>query len=68
MLVSVGQTYNPARERQRKGRLCRIDSPNQTYRHLVFLPDTPQTRKQVDTLARKAGHAQPVLGRSAPGR
>ena len=61
VLVSVGQSYNPARERQREGRLCRIGSPNATYRHLVFLPDTPQTRKQLDSLGRKAEQAAPVL-------
>ncbi|KRF22918.1 DEAD/DEAH box helicase [Phycicoccus sp. Soil802] len=64
VLVSVGQTYNPAREAQREGRLRRIGSPNATYRHLVFLPDTPQTRKQLETLERKAEQAAPVL---APG-
>lgn len=61
LLVSVGQTYNPARERQREGRLCRIGSPNESYRHVVFLPDTEQTRKQFATLAHKASHAAPIL-------
>ena len=64
VLISVGVTHNPARERQREGRLCRLGSPNQTYRHLVFLPDTDQTRKQGAALARKTREAAPILDRS----
>lgn len=67
VLISVGQTYNPARERQREGRLCRIGSPNATYRHSVFLPDTEQTRKQLATLSRKAREASPVLDSAVSG-
>jgi len=61
VLISAGQSYNPARERQREGRLCRIGSPNATYRHLVYLPDTHQTRQQLATLSHKAAQAAPVL-------
>lgn len=67
VLVSAGVTHNPARERQREGRLCRIGSPNATYRHLVFIPDTDQTRAQLATLRRKSTEAAPVLGSGLSG-
>jgi SNF2 family DNA or RNA helicase len=61
-LISAGVSYNPARELQREGRLCRIGSPHETYRHLIFLPDTEQTRRQLQVLDHKTGQAAPVLG------
>ncbi|WP_425460868.1 C-terminal helicase domain-containing protein [Lapillicoccus jejuensis] len=67
-LISVGVSYNPARERQREGRLRRIGSPHRTIRHWVVLPDTPQTRSQLETLDRKGTDAAYVLGPSLRGR
>jgi SNF2 family DNA or RNA helicase len=67
-LISAGVSYNPARELQREGRLCRIGSPNETYRHLVFLPDTQQTRRQLQVLDHKNGQAAPVLGSRRSGQ
>ena len=61
ILVSVGVSFNPGRERQREGRICRIGSPHSTYRHISFLPDTPLTRRQIETLDRKERDAQAFL-------
>lgn len=68
VLISCGQTYNPARERQREGRLCRIGSPNRTFRHLVYLPDTPTTRRQVATLGHKSQQAAYITGHVSTSR
>jgi SNF2 family DNA or RNA helicase len=67
-LISAGVSYNPARELQREGRLCRIGSPNETYRHLVFLPETEQTRRQLQMLGHKTVQAAPVLRANLSGR
>jgi SNF2 family DNA or RNA helicase len=61
-LVSVGVSYNPARERQREGRLRRIGSPHVSYRHWIVLPDTDQIQRQLATLADKSAGAVHVLG------
>ncbi|EWS99884.1 hypothetical protein N865_19965 [Intrasporangium oryzae NRRL B-24470] len=60
-LVSVCVSYNPAREQQREGRLRRISSPHDSYRHFVVVPDTPQTRRQLTTLKRRANQARLAL-------
>lgn len=62
-LISVGVSYNPAREWQREGRLRRIGSPHQTYRHWVVLPDIPLVEEQLATLRRKERTAEPILGK-----
>ena len=62
VLVSVGLSWNPAREHQREGRLSRMHSPHSVYRHIRFLPNTPQTQKQLATLGNKAADAALVLG------
>jgi SNF2 family DNA or RNA helicase len=67
-LISAGVSYNPARELQREGRLCRIGSPNDTYRHFVFLPDTEQTHRQLQMLGHKTDQAAPVLRANLSGR
>ena len=46
LLVSLDSSYNPAREAQREGRICRIGSPHATYEHVTFLGDTPTTREK----------------------
>ncbi|KRF44597.1 hypothetical protein ASH01_11435 [Terrabacter sp. Soil811] len=52
-LVSVGMSYNPAREAQREGRLRRIGSPHRSFRHWLVLPDTDQIGRQMEILERK---------------
>ena len=64
ILVSVGQSHNPARERQREGRIVRIGSRHKTYQHWLFLPDTAETRRQTASLAQKELQAAPVLAAS----
>ncbi|MER7071023.1 DEAD/DEAH box helicase [Terrabacter sp. NPDC000476] len=66
VLVSVCVSYNPGREAQREGRLRRIGSPNATFRHLAFLPDTQQVREQLSTLHRKSLDAAPIMGSYTP--
>jgi SNF2 family DNA or RNA helicase len=66
-LISAGVSYNPARELQREGRLCRIGSPHATFRHLIFLPDTELTRRQLQVLDHKTGQAAAVLGSTLTG-
>jgi SNF2 family DNA or RNA helicase len=67
-LISAGVSYNPARELQREGRLCRIGSPNESYRHLIFLPDTELARRHLRMLDHKIGQANPVLGSKRSGK
>ena len=52
-LITVNPSYNPAREHQREGRLSRIGSPHETYRHYIVAPDTRVTRRLLETLKRK---------------
>jgi SNF2 family DNA or RNA helicase len=60
VLISLGTSWNPAREAQREGRICRIGSPHETYEHLVVVPDTPQGRAQQNRLAHKLAPAEAV--------
>jgi SNF2 family DNA or RNA helicase len=59
-LISLDASWNPARERQREGRICRIGSPHATFRHLTLLPDTPLTRAKLGKLASKGATARVV--------
>ncbi len=61
VLISLDSSWNPAREKQREGRICRIGSPHETYEHLTLLPDTPQVRSKVASLQRKGREAVSLL-------
>lgn len=60
VLISLDASWNPARERQREGRIRRIGSPHDNFRHLTLLPDTPLTRLKLGKLARKDATASAV--------
>jgi SNF2 family DNA or RNA helicase len=59
-LISLDSSWNPARERQREGRVRRIGSPHQTFRHLTLLPDTPLTRAKLGQLSNKTASAAAI--------
>jgi SNF2 family DNA or RNA helicase len=61
VLISLDSSYNPQREHQREGRVCRIGSPHESYEHLTLLPDTPLTQEKLAALERKGENAT-VLG------
>lgn len=64
VLLSLDTSWNPAREIQREGRICRIGSPHDTYEHISFVPDTQRARKKYEDLLRKRQVAQQALGQS----
>lgn len=53
LLISVGNSWNPAREAQREGRIRRARSDHSQYEHLTLLPTTRLSEAQWATLARK---------------
>lgn len=53
VLLSLDPSYNPAREQQREGRICRIGSPHDTYEHITLLPNTGLNRRKLQTLDRR---------------
>ncbi len=59
-LISLDASWNPARERQREGRIRRIGSVHETFRHLTLLPDTPLTRGKLIQLAGKRASADAI--------
>jgi len=59
-LLSVGSSRNPAVERQREHRVCRLGSTHETYEHLTLLPDTKLAKSQIGTLDRKMDLAREV--------
>lgn len=59
-LISLDSSWNPARERQREGRVRRIGSQHDTYEHLTILPDTPLTRGKLGRLDRKRDTANAI--------
>ena len=61
-LISLDASWNPARERQREGRIRRIGSPHETFRHLTLLPNTPLTRAKLAQLATKSGNTSAIAG------
>jgi hypothetical protein len=65
LLISLDPSWNPARERQREGRIRRIGSQHPTYEHIVLLPDTALTGIKMSKLARKANTAAAVEGPAA---
>jgi SNF2 family DNA or RNA helicase len=62
VLISLDSSYNPQREHQREGRVCRIGSPHETYEHLTLLPDTAHGRAKLRELERKNLSHHMLLG------
>lgn len=60
LLISLGSSWNPAREEQREGRICRSDSPHSTYEHLTLMPDTAHHLAKWQTLESKRETARAV--------
>lgn len=60
VLISLDASWNPAREKQREGRICRIGSPHETYRHITLLPDTPLSHARLATLSNKDATARAI--------
>lgn len=61
VLISLVQSYNPAREHQREGRIRRIGSPHETYEHLVLEPDVPQAERRGQILTEKTQRSSDLL-------
>jgi SNF2 family DNA or RNA helicase len=59
-LLSLGCSWNPAREAQREGRVCRIGSRHATYEHLTFMLDHGHDRDKWVELERKRGAADSI--------
>jgi SNF2 family DNA or RNA helicase len=62
VLISLVQSYNPAREHQREGRIRRIGSPHSTYEHLILEPDVPQAQRRRQILQEKDRRRSGLLG------
>ena len=60
VLLSLDSSWNPAREAQRTGRICRIGSPHASVEHVTFLGDTPVTRRKVEQLHNRRAMAEAV--------
>ena len=60
LLISVGTSWNPAREAQREGRIRRARSEHAEYEHLTLMPTTRLSEAQWATLARKRDTAMAV--------
>ncbi len=61
VLLSLGSSFNPAREAQRIGRLRRPGGTNLEVRHVTFLADTDHERRKWATLTRRASDSEAVL-------
>jgi SNF2 family DNA or RNA helicase len=59
-LISLDSSWNPGRENQREGRLCRIGSAHETYEHVILLPDTGLVHAKQGILDRKRAMAEAV--------
>lgn len=53
LLISVGTSWNPAREAQREGRIRRARSEHAEYEHLTLMPTTRLSEAQWNVLERK---------------
>jgi hypothetical protein len=60
-LMSVVPSWNPARERQREGRLRRFGSPFTEVAHAIIRPDVPLEERKDLALERKDAVADQVL-------
>ncbi|MEI5672627.1 MULTISPECIES: DEAD/DEAH box helicase [unclassified Nocardioides] len=61
-LISLDVSWNPARERQREGRLRRIGSSFDAVEHVMLLPDTPLVAAKWAKLAIKRDQGQLAVG------
>jgi superfamily II DNA or RNA helicase len=61
VLMSLGASFNPAREAQRIGRLRRPGSPHATVRHITFVTDTGHERAKSATLRRRQQEAAALI-------
>lgn len=68
LLISVVQSYNPAREKQREGRLRRLGSPHPRIVHGIVFPDVPLERRRQWVLERKHALAQRLFTHLAESR
>lgn len=59
-MYSLDCSWNPCREFQRRGRICRINSPHDSFEYVTFLGDTELTRAKRRTLDRKTASATSV--------
>jgi hypothetical protein len=50
VLLNLDSSWNPAREQQRLGRICRIGSPHESVESVTFRGDTAQGQTKVDRL------------------
>lgn len=53
LLISVGSSWNPAREAQREGRIRRAWSAHESYEHVTLMPNTQLSEAQWTILAKK---------------
>lgn len=60
LLISVGSSWNPAREAQREGRIRRARSEHTGYEHFTLMPSTRLSEAQWTTLAKKRDCAAAV--------
>ena len=65
VLVSLGSSFNPAREAQRLGRLRRPGAAHPVVRHVTFLTDTQHEHEKWATVQRRAQDSDAVIGQSA---
>ena len=63
VLLSLGSSFNPAREAQRVGRLRRPGAAHPVVRHITFLADTEHERRKWATVQRRAQDSDAVIGR-----
>lgn len=61
VLLTLGASFNPAREEQRIGRLRRPGSPHAAVRHLTFATDTDHERGKAATLGRRYAEARALI-------
>jgi superfamily II DNA or RNA helicase len=61
VLISLGNTFNPAREAQRVGRIRRVGSPHASVEHHVFLTSTQHEIEKWKTAAGRGEDAVAVL-------
>ncbi len=61
VLLTLGSSFNPAREDQRVGRLRRPGSPHALVRHVTFLAETDHERRKWCTVQRRAADSRAVL-------
>lgn len=61
LLVSVVQSWNPARERQREGRLVRIGSPHSEVQHVVIRPNVSMEARRLNRHAERDYVAEQVI-------